>query len=115
MTHHETHSFGDAIHAIKSGKRAARFGWNGKGMWIFIKKGSFDGPARGFEVGAKVPDNHPSTQDGVSFSLFEPRESGAPIRLPHLCMKSASGAIVVGWLASQTDVLADDWQILEEI
>lgn len=32
--------------------------------------------------------------------------------LPHIDMRSADGTLVVGWLASQTDMLSDDWQIL---
>jgi hypothetical protein len=31
----------------------------------------------------------------------------------YLCMKAADGTIVNGWLASQTDMLSDDWQIFE--
>ena len=31
----------------------------------------------------------------------------------YLCMKAADGTIVNGWLASQTDMLSDDWMIFE--
>jgi hypothetical protein len=31
---------------------------------------------------------------------------------PYLCLKAADGTIVNGWLASQTDMLSDDWKIL---
>jgi len=33
--------------------------------------------------------------------------------LPHLDMKTADGSIQIGWLASQTDMLADDWRVVE--
>ncbi len=32
--------------------------------------------------------------------------------LPHIDMRSADGSMVIGWLASQTDMLADDWLIV---
>ena len=31
----------------------------------------------------------------------------------YICMKAADGTIVNGWLASQTDMLSEDWTILE--
>ena len=34
---------------------------------------------------------------------------------PHIDMKSADGSYVVGWLASQTDILAEDWEIVKPI
>jgi len=105
-------SFGHALHALEQGHRVARAGWNGKGMYIFLEKGSFDGPARGWQVGEIINLDHPSTQDGLGVGLFEAGSEGSPVRLPHICMRSASGAIVVGWLASQTDMLAKDWTIV---
>lgn len=106
-------SFGHAIVAMKGGQRVARRGWNCKGMFIFLEKGTFDGPSRGFSIGEEIARNHPSTQDGIGFGFFECQPPGASVRLPRFCMKSASGAIVVGWLASQTDMLSEDWQIVE--
>jgi hypothetical protein len=32
--------------------------------------------------------------------------------LAHIDMRAADGSMVVGWLASQTDMLANDWSIL---
>jgi hypothetical protein len=103
-------TFGQAIEAMKAGKRVRRLGWNGKGMFVFLEKGSFDGPSRGFQVGTEILHRHPSTQDGIGFGLFRAGEAGSEVRLPHICMRSVTGAIVVGWLASQTDMLAEDWE-----
>ena len=79
--------FGEAIKALKEGKKVARSGWNGKGMFLFLAKGE--------NLTACIcTDDMPSCTDSI-------------------CMKTAQNTIVVGWLASQTDMLADDWIIIE--
>lgn len=70
--------FGMAIAALKMGKRVARAGWNGKGMWLQLHSRS------------ALPPKH----------------------LPYIEMKTADDKIVP-WLASQTDMLAEDWTIVE--
>lgn len=92
-------NFGQAIEALKSGQRVRRAGWNGKGMWLAHTPGSTisKADARSGAVLAKA--------------VHEPSETitiGA-----HIDMRAADGTVVVGWLASQTDMLADDWQIVE--
>lgn len=87
--------FGQAITALRVGKRVARAGWNGKGMFVFLREGRV---IRNVE-----PDAH--MVSGTGRDWFESR--------PHLCMKDAQGKCVVGWLASQTDILADDWTVVE--
>jgi hypothetical protein len=96
-------SFGEALDALKKGYRIAREGWNGKGMFVFLNKGSHAGEHSG--------DNK---IDGISNSpeMFELGDIGTSTRLPNINMRAASGATVTGWLASQTDLLADDWIIL---
>lgn len=85
-------SFGHALQALKSGSRVARAGWNGKGMFLILVPGS-----------TITVDRKP---------LLEVFPEGTQIKyLPHIDMKTATGEIVP-WLASQTDVLADDWQVL---
>ena len=88
-------SFGHAVEAAKKGYRIARTGWNGKGMFVFLREGRVISGASGPMV------------DGTGSDTFESR--------PHLCMKDAQGKCVVGWLASQTDILADDWCIIHYI
>ena len=86
-------TFGEALVAVKSGAcRIARAGWNGKGMWLAYQKAYPDG----------IPINANTAQaTGIS--------EGTVCRfLPYLMMRTADGAFVP-WLASQTDVLADDW------
>jgi hypothetical protein len=93
-------NFGLAIEALKKGARVARAGWNGKGMWLAYSPGAKDLPAGKFWAG-------PNRDYAGS------REDGCADVLPCITMKTATGEILMGWLASQTDMLADDWQIVE--
>ena len=94
-------SFGLAIEAMKSGKKVARKGWNGKGMWLCIPlvEGPKEIPATG--IWGK-PNAEYAEQNGGTVKV-----------MPYITMKAADGSIVMGWLASQTDMLADDWVIVE--
>ncbi|MDR0823904.1 MAG: DUF2829 domain-containing protein [Prevotella sp.] len=107
----ENLSFGDALEAVKSGKAVARNGWNGKGMCIYLNKGSVDFDLPVITESPKYP--YGSTIDGVDLGLFEPGDTGTVTRLPNINMKTAGGSTVTGWLASQTDMLAEDWCILD--
>lgn len=80
-----TMQFGAAIALAKIGHRVAREGWNGKGMFLFYV------PSWTFTNGRH--DNYSC--------------------LPFLAMKTADDK-VVPWLASQTDVLANDWTDLDD-
>lgn len=85
-------SFGLALEAAKKGKRIARKGWNGKGMYVFL---------------ADVADLHTDADlGGLEGKNVTVRDCFA--------MKCADDSICPGWLASQTDMLADDWMILED-
>ncbi len=93
-------TFGLAIEALKAGKRVARDGWNGKGIWLSLScDGTREVPAENFWS----PHN-----------AEHARQSGGKATvLPSITMKTATGEILMGWLASQTDMLAEDWQIVE--
>lgn len=71
-------NFGQAIEALKSGKKVARKGWNGKNMHLELQR----------------PDEH------------------SKMTLPYIFMYTAQGDNVP-WLASQTDMLAEDWVTVE--
>ena len=103
-------NFSDALNMIKGGDRVARAGWNGKGMFVFLVKGRFDGIARGFAPGEAPAPDHPSTQDGISFGLFDYGDKGTGVRLPYIAMRTATGKIVP-W-AGSTDLLAEDWEVV---
>lgn len=93
-------TFGLAIEALKLGKRVARTGWNGKGMWLSL---SGDGVT---EIDADKFWSHNNR-------AYAEANGGTAKVLPSITMKTATGEILMGWLASQTDMLAEDWQILE--
>jgi len=107
-------TFGHALEALKGGAKVARSGWNGKGMFLSLNKGAFDGEMLGFDSGQQPAADHLSTIDGVRLGLFEAGDDGIVTRLPNINMRTASGATVTGWLASQTDMLAEDWCIVAE-
>lgn len=100
-------NFGQALEALKQGACVARAGWNGKGMWIALTPGS-EFPA----VMAK-PGHAAFSR---ARELEEQHEEGEPeapvVLLPHIDMRAADGSMVIGWLASQTDMLAEDWMIV---
>ncbi len=88
------HSFSFALERLKEGKRVARIGWNGSGMFVFLVQGST------FSV------NRPP--------LLGIYPEGTQISYrPHLDMKTVNGDIVP-WVASQSDLLSEDWFILKE-
>lgn len=89
-------SFGMAIEALRIGKKVARTGWNGKGMFLFISNES-SGPV---EEGTPI------------LSEIARKNQGILVRA-HINMKAADDSIVIGWLASQTDILSYDWEIVE--
>lgn len=93
-------TFGDALKALKAGYRVAREGWNGKGMWL-----SLSGVPGGTRIDADKfwsPHNE----------AFARENGGAATVLPCITMKTATGEILMGWLASQTDMLAEDWMVV---
>lgn len=85
--------FGSAIHFLKQGKKVARKSWNGKGMFLFLVKGS-----------KFIANREPL------LSIFG--EGEEIDYCPHIDMKTADDKIVP-WLASQTAVLATDWVLVE--
>jgi hypothetical protein len=99
-------TFGEAIEAVRKGHRAARAGWNGKGMFIYLTRGN---------VAPAVDEAKPASLEGIPYTSghFAVGDRDTVTRLPHICMRAASGATVTGWLASQTDMLACDWEILK--
>jgi hypothetical protein len=84
--------FGEALKMVKAGSHIARSGWNGKGMFLVYQKGYPDG----------VPVNKNTAE-----ALGVPEGTVAKF-LPYLMMRTVDGSFVP-WLASQTDILAEDW------
>lgn len=90
--------FGDAIRAMKAGKKVARSGWNGKGMWV------------AYTPGSTFPKEYAKDGHAAKHRANEITKAGGEVvLLPHFDMRAADGSMVVGWLASQTDMAAEDW------
>lgn len=79
-------NFSVALDYLKLGKSVQRTGWNGKGMWLFLINGN-------------------------EWDFGKDPEYGELANLPFIAMKTADNKIVP-WLASQTDILAEDWRTL---
>ena len=89
----EAFDFSEALLLLKDGHKMARAGWNGKGMFIFRVPGSV------FRVN-RLP-------------LLGVFQEGTEVHYhAHIDMKTTDGQIVP-WLASQTDLLAEDWQTVK--
>lgn len=80
-----TFDFGFALEALKQGKRVRRTGWNGKNMWLRIV----------------IPDECKNEKFDMGME-----------NLPFIEMKTADDKLVP-WIASQTDILAEDWMVAE--
>lgn len=92
--------FGDALRAMKSGHRISRLGWNGKDMWLSYSIGHPAVPAEQFWSSHN--------------QAFARGNGGVAKVLPCITMKTAQNEILMGWLASQSDMLANDWIILND-
>ena len=94
--------FGGAIKALKEGHKVARKGWNGKGLFLWLKPAS--------EIKAEW------CRDSMLKNLAE-QNGGSIEALGTICMythdNSGRRAILTGWLASQSDMLLEDWVIVE--
>jgi Protein of unknown function (DUF2829) len=88
-----TYDFSDALRLLKEGHCLARQGWNGKNQFVYMVSGST------FQVNRRP-----------LLGIFS--EGFTVEYLPHLDMWNAQGK-AVPWLASQGDLFADDWQIVD--
>ena len=94
-------SFGRAVELLKQGQQVARKGWNGKGMFLLLVKGaSVTEPINDCYGDSTRHDYNPSGQEKGQF---------LPV-LDAIYMKTADNKLVP-WLASQTDMLSEDWVI----
>jgi len=88
-------NFGDAIAAAKTGATIMRNGWNGKSMWVCYVP----------------PHSVPDARGNIPPIVRKFVPSGAVVIGAHFVMWTAQGIWQPGWLASQQDMLADDWRI----
>lgn len=86
-------SFGSALASLKRGHSASRAGWNGKGMYIYL-----------------VPENRYAPTTPAGHAIAKNHDDGLVPYGAYIAMKTAQDN-VVPWLASQTDILAEDWSV----
>jgi hypothetical protein len=86
--------FGQALDAVKLGSKIAREGWNGKNMFVVYQRGYPDGIAI---------NKNTAEATGIA-------EGTVCVFRPYLMMRTVD-AEFVPWVASQTDILAEDWTI----
>jgi hypothetical protein len=91
-------TFGQAIEAMKRGKKVARAGWNGKGMYLWLL------PAANVKA-EWCKEEH--------LKALAEQNGGEIECLGSIRMKTADNKVLTGWLASQTDMLSDDWVIVD--
>lgn len=91
-------NFGKALEALKQGKKVARQGWNGKGMYLWLKPAAV----------VKREQLH----DPRLIEIAD-NNNGVVECCATICMKTVDNKALTGWLASQTDMLSDDWELVE--
>jgi hypothetical protein len=89
-------NFAEALAVLHIGKRVTRRGWNGRNMWLLIVPGSTITVAAGRPLGDAAPE------------LIDRQVAYRP----HIDMFTANGE-VVPWVATQSDLLGDDWEIVD--
>lgn len=87
--------FGDAIRALKAGKRVTRTGWSSKGMWLCLMSST------------TIPEGMVNTRTRA-FGVTGDLHVGA-----YIVLWAADGTWQPGWVCSQADMLAEDWHMLE--
>lgn len=88
-------SFADAIRFIRAGKKVSRQSWNGKGQYVFLADDV------SFTTEADLSEFHKPEDDTVHVSAM-------------LVLRTAQGTFQPGWLATQSDMLADDWYLVPD-
>lgn len=96
-------NFGYALDQLKNGKKVSRAGWNGKGQWVVLMPSLNLPPYSSQQPGAKVND-----RTAKHIGVDTPLDSQ-----PYFALWNAQGKWQPGWVPSTSDVLAEDWEIVE--
>ena len=94
--------FGKAIKLMEQGYKLKRTNWNGDDQFVFLVKGE--------TLGRTIEIHY--TFDKVDSNLFRTLFDHNTFS-DLLAIKTTSNQIQLGWLASQTDMLSDDWEVIE--
>lgn len=83
--------FSEALEHAKQGSKIVREGWNGKGMFVFLVNGD-------------------SIKVAIHEAYGDPTKDGYDVR--NFLMMFTAQKDLVPWVASQTDILSEDWCVL---
>ncbi len=113
-------SFGEAVAAMKQGKRVQRKGWNGKGMFIFEQVPSsvdISIVPKMTSLPQAVKDEflrrHEEWQNTKNTELKNFRRHAVSIQYQNQIAMVYPDNNIYGWVASPSDVLENDWIILD--
>jgi len=109
-------NFGQAIELIKSGGKAAREGWNGKGMYIFLFSESsfctreiYDGEV--YSDNFHIDDERSIPQEKINHIGFYDHEIDQFYPIGNFILLKTAGNKCIPWVTSQEDALAEDWTV----
>lgn len=101
-------NIGEAVSALRDGKKIARAGWNGKAMWLALQGACFgpidNGPTAPFPATTTVQTHDAAGNPHRGFSI-------ATMTEPYVFLRTAQGG-TIPWNCSQADLLADDWVVV---
>lgn len=102
-------TFGQAVQAMKDGKRVARSGWNGKGLFVFMQVPS--------EIGKDIVPKMQSLPQAVK-DEFERRFNSSEAQIDAIYYNNQMAIVnpsnlICGWAPSSSDALATDWVVLD--
>lgn len=92
-------SFAWALDALRAGERVRRRGWNGAGLYVVYTPEKRLAPS---QLTAEHRRQHPESKLGATIEA-------------RLDIHTASGSVSLGWRPTSLDMLADDWEVLDEL
>ena len=99
-------TFGQAIGSLRNGFLVRREGWNGKGMFLFMR------PWCVLDDKTIINDVKSLPYNFKEWVKAHPNDARQRVFTEYICMKTADGTVVNGWLPSQTDMLTGDWELV---
>jgi len=100
-------NFGKIIDGVNRGKKAQRNGWNRKGMYIFDFRHSIIKLKEDSDFSEEIYDV--SELDGI----IEIGSDKNTFKLENFVLLKTADNTCIPWNASQTDMLADDWEFID--
>lgn len=94
-------SFSEALIELKSGELVSREGWNGKGMFLVVN-GGYEVDVENIKKDSQIPAEFVEARGCKALQISR-----------HIDMWTADNKLCVGWLSSQTDMMAEDWCVIE--